>query len=44
MEAREATDDSGVEYYFECVNDVNLDSGWQSSPGYIATGLAEDTT
>ncbi len=44
MESVEATDDSGVEYYFECVTNSNFDSGWQSSPGYIATGLAENTT
>ncbi|GAF98529.1 unnamed protein product, partial [marine sediment metagenome] len=44
MEVRECTDDAGVEYYFECVTDSSFDSGWQSSPGYIATGLAENTT
>ncbi|MBA7710365.1 hypothetical protein ES703_119307 [subsurface metagenome] len=50
MESVEATDDSGIEYYFECVTDSNFDSGWQNSsnslfpPGYVATGLAEDTT
>jgi len=44
MESVEATDDSGVEYYFECVTDSNFDSGWQDSPGYIATGLNEGTT
>jgi len=44
MEIKGCTDDAGVEYYFECVEDGNFDSGWQSSPSYIATGLAEDTT
>ncbi len=44
MTATTATDDSGVEYYFENTTDPNHDSGWQDSPLYIDTGLAPSTT
>ncbi len=35
MEAKEATDRSGVEYFFECVTDANKNSGWQDSRLYV---------
>ena len=47
MEATTATDESGVEYYFEFTtgdgNDGH-DSGWQDSPIYEDTGLDPNTT
>ena len=45
MEAATATDPSGVEYYFEETtgNSGGDDSGWQSSPTYIDTGLEPGT-
>ncbi|MBT8045386.1 MAG: Ig-like domain-containing protein, partial [Verrucomicrobiae bacterium] len=43
MTADAATDDSGVEYYFECTNDNSADSGWQDSNTYTATGLSHST-
>jgi len=41
MTATEAADNSGgtVEYYFECVTNSSLDSGWQDSPSYVRSGL-----
>jgi len=44
MTATTATDDSGVEYYFECTTDSNHSSSWQTSATYIATGLDPNTT
>jgi hypothetical protein len=35
-----ATDESAVEYFFDCTAGDGTDSGWQSSPVYIDTGLA----
>jgi pectate lyase len=43
MTAATATDLSGVEYYFSNVTDVAHDSGWQDSPVYVDTGLANNT-
>jgi len=40
MVASTASDENGVEYYFECVADGGHDSGWQTSPTYTDTGLA----
>ena len=43
MTATTATDDSGVEYLFECLTVGGHDSGWQNSPSYEDTGLTPDT-
>ncbi len=43
MTATTATDESGVEYYFEATDGGN-DSGWQESPEYTDTGLTPDTS
>ncbi|MGA2091872.1 MAG: fibronectin type III domain-containing protein [Sedimentisphaerales bacterium] len=45
MSATTATDDNSppVQYYFECTNDANKTSGWQSSPTYLASGLTPST-
>jgi hypothetical protein len=43
MTATTATDESGVEYYFECVTD-DVNSGWQDSPTWQDTGLEPSTT
>ena len=43
MTATTATDASAVEYYFESVSGDGADSGWQSSPIYIDTGLASSS-
>jgi hypothetical protein len=43
MSANTATDDSGVEYYFECLENAAYDSGWQDSRIYLATGLLSNT-
>ena len=43
MTATNATDDAyGVEYYFICDTDRDLDSGWQDSPYHRASGLASE--
>jgi hypothetical protein len=34
MVATTATDDNGVEYYFECTSNPAFSSGWQGSPEY----------
>ena len=39
-----AEDPSGVEYYFECLEDESLTSGWQDSPLYQVFTAAEGTT
>ncbi len=44
MTAATASDESGVEYYFDCVSGGGHDSGWQTSPTYTDTGLAMNTT
>ncbi len=41
MEAKNVYDRSGVEYYFECVNDVNINSGWISNTLYKFTDPTE---
>ncbi len=42
MTAATATDSNTppVTYYFECTNDGDANSGWQTSPTYIAGGLS----
>ena len=42
MTATTATDDSRIEYFFDCTTDGNHDSGWQDSASYTDTGLAPD--
>ncbi|ARN56403.1 M6 family metalloprotease domain-containing protein [Sedimentisphaera salicampi] len=39
MVAVEATDENGVEYYFECTSGNGHDSGWIEEPEYIDTDL-----
>jgi len=39
MVAATASDDSGVQYYFQCTSDANYNSSWQDSPTYNATSL-----
>ena len=44
MAANLAADPNGpVEYFFECLNNPSASSGWQESPTYVATGLADQT-
>jgi hypothetical protein len=46
MTATTATDDSGVEYYFDETtgNAGGDDSGWQDDPTYVDAGLSAETT
>lgn len=44
MQATTATDVSGVQYYFTCTDGGGHDSGWQSSPSYVDTGLTPETS
>jgi len=46
MTATTASDASGVEYYFAnlTITDLSHDSGWQSSPTFMDTGLNPSTT
>ncbi|MGA2092683.1 MAG: S8 family serine peptidase [Sedimentisphaerales bacterium] len=44
MQAAAVTDRSGVEYYFECVSDVNKNSGWTANTLYTITTLSPATT
>jgi Subtilase family/Divergent InlB B-repeat domain/Right handed beta helix region len=44
MRAMTETDRSGVEYYFECVNDVSKNSGWEPNTLYSFTNLSSGTT
>jgi hypothetical protein len=45
MSTVEARDSSGVvEYYFECITNEALDSGWQSSRVYSVEGVVEGQT
>ena len=41
MEALNEIDRSNVEYYFECVNDVNINSGWEPNSLYVFKDPAE---
>ena len=44
MTAQAATDSRlPVEYFFECMNDPSVSSGWQTSPSYTPTGLSQQT-
>lgn len=44
LTATTATDpETGVEYFFDCVAGDGVDSGWQSSPIYINTGLVSSS-
>lgn len=43
MTASQATDESGVEYYFECTAGDCNDSGWQDSPVYADLNLSPCT-
>ena len=43
MTATTATDNSGVEYFFDCTAGGGHDSNWQSSPTYQDTGLTPNT-
>jgi hypothetical protein len=43
MTATTATDENGVEYFFECTAGGGHDSGWQDSPTYVDTGLSPST-
>ena len=38
-----SSDDSGVEYYFQCLSLGGHDSGWQDEPNYTDTGLTAGT-
>jgi glucuronoarabinoxylan endo-1,4-beta-xylanase len=42
--AAETDDSPPIQYYFECVNDVNRSSSWQTDRTYVASGLADNTT
>ncbi|MGA2322215.1 MAG: S8 family serine peptidase [Sedimentisphaerales bacterium] len=41
MEALNEIDRSNVEYYFECVNDANINSGWEPNTLYVFKDPAE---
>jgi alpha-L-rhamnosidase len=43
MEVEPAIDESGVEYYFDCLTAGGHDSGWQNSTGYTDSGLQDGT-
>jgi len=43
MEATTATDPSGVEYYFTCIDGGGNDSTWRDDPFYEDMGLIPDT-
>ena len=43
MTATTATDESGVEYYFDCTTAGGHDSNWQDETTYEDTGLEPDT-
>jgi hypothetical protein len=42
MVATTASDDSGVQYFFECTSHPSYSSSWQDSPTYEATSLPMD--
>ncbi|MCP5108167.1 MAG: carboxypeptidase [bacterium] len=44
MTAVTASDESGVEYYFDCLTTGGHDSGWQDGTTYVDTGLAAGTS
>lgn len=44
MTATTASDDSGVQYYFECTSVEGHDSGWQTSAIYVDSGLSSGTS
>lgn len=44
MQADTVTDRSGVEYYFECVNDANKNSGWTANTLYTCSTLDPNHT
>jgi len=44
MTATTATDESGVEYYFDCTAGGGNDSGWQDGISYEDTGLMCETS
>ena len=44
LTATPATDDSAVEYLFDCVSGDGADSEWQSSNVYVDTGLTPGTS
>ena len=43
MIAQTALDQSGVQYYFTCIEGLGHDSTWQDSPQYTDTNLLTDT-
>jgi hypothetical protein len=43
MTATTATDESGVQYYFECITD-DVNSGWIANPTWTDVNLVDDTT
>lgn len=43
MEAAQATDDSGVEYYFQCTSNSAYSSNWQDSRTYEVDSLPDGT-
>jgi hypothetical protein len=43
MVATAATDDSGVEYQFECTSHPAYSGNWQDSPIYVVTSLPKDS-
>lgn len=43
MTASNATDASGIEYFFDCVSAGCNDSGWQDGITYVDTGLSPNT-
>ncbi len=44
MAATAATDDNGVRYYFENIDDPNRNSGWQDETSWTDIRLDDDTT
>ena len=47
MTATTATDESAVEYYFQCTQGTEVggdNSGWQDNPNYVDTGLSVGVT
>ncbi len=42
MKATAATDAAGVQYYFECIENSALNSGWQDEPLYILGDTAQE--
>ncbi|AQQ72131.1 Fibronectin type III domain protein [Limihaloglobus sulfuriphilus] len=44
MSVSKADDPSGVEYFFECIDDESYDSGWIANPFYEVRGLDSGDT